>query len=80
MLRISDIVIGIDGNKWIITTRTKTKSDTRLPLLPNALAILDKYKDHPKCLNSGTLLRILTNQKMNAYLKEILDTSGIKKS
>jgi len=46
-LRITDIMIGIDGDKWIITTRQKTKSNTRLPLLPNALAILDKYNNHP---------------------------------
>ncbi|NOW94173.1 site-specific integrase [Mucilaginibacter sp. SG564] len=78
-LRITDIVIGIDGDKWIITTRQKTKSSTRLPLLPNALAILDKYNNHPKCLTTGTLLPILTNQKMNSYLKEIADVTGIYK-
>lgn len=78
-LRITDIMIGIDGDKWIITTRQKTKSNTRLPLLPNALAILDKYNNHPKCLTTGTLLPILTNQKMNSYLKEIADVTGIYK-
>ncbi|MGF7043035.1 site-specific integrase [Mucilaginibacter lappiensis] len=78
-LRITDITIGIDGDKWIITTRQKTNSSTRLPLLPNALAILDKYKDYPKCLTTGTLLPTLSNQKMNSYLKEIADVAGINK-
>jgi len=78
-LRTTDITIGIDGDKWIITTRQKTKSNTRLPLLPNALAILDKYNNHPKCLKTGTLLPVLTNQKMNSYLKEIADLAGIHK-
>jgi site-specific recombinase XerD len=78
-LRSQDTVIGIDGTKWIITTRQKTQSGTRLPLLPNALAILDKYQDHPKCLSKGTLLPVLTNQKMNSYLKEIADVSGVNK-
>jgi integrase len=79
-LRSQDTVIGIDGNKWIITTRQKTKSGTRLPLLPNALALLDKYQDHPKCLKNATLLPVLTNQKMNAYLKEIADVCSVNKS
>ena len=78
-LRGTDIVIGIDGGKWINTTRRKTKSVTRLPLLPNALATLEKYRDHPKCVNKGTVFPVLTNQKMNAYLKEIADVCGINK-
>jgi len=48
-LRRSDIVTGVDNGRWIITTRQKTDSATRLPLLPAALAIMEKYKDHPKC-------------------------------
>ena len=41
--------------------------------------ILKRYKNHPKCLDNGTVLPVLTNQKMNSYLKEIADTCGIKK-
>lgn len=78
-LQSSDIVTGIDGEKWIITARKKTDSPTRLPLLPCALKILKRYKNHPKCLDNGTVLPVLTNQKMNSYLKEIADTCGIKK-
>ncbi|WP_228438078.1 site-specific integrase [Chryseobacterium sp. 6424] len=36
-----------------------------------------KYKDHPKCLNEGKVLPILSNQKMNEYLKEISDLCKI---
>jgi integrase len=79
-LKDSDITIGIDGEKWIITTRQKTNSFTRLPLLPPALKILAKYENHPKCISNGTILPVLTNQKMNSYLKEIADTCGIKKN
>jgi site-specific recombinase XerD len=35
------------------------------------LDIIDKYKDHPRCENEGILLPVLSNQKMNSYLKEI---------
>lgn len=73
------IVKGIDGNNWIHTQRQKTESPSRIPLLPQAQALLDLYKDHPKCLNEGKLLPTLSNQKMNAYLKEVADLCGINK-
>jgi len=78
-LQSSDIVTGIDGEKWIITSRKKTGSPTRLPILPYALEILKRYENHPKCLDNRTAFPVLTNQKMNSYLKEIADTCGIKK-
>ena len=78
-LRNTDIVTGIDGGRWITTTRQKTNSSTRLPLLPPAVAILNKYQDHPNCVSKGIVLPVLTNQKMNSYLKEIADLCGIRK-
>jgi len=78
-LKRTEIAIGIDGEKWVFTKRTKTDSPSRIPLLPMSLAILDKYEDHPKCCNSGLLLPVISNQKMNAYLKEIADLCGIHK-
>ena len=41
--------------------------------------IIDKYADHPKSNNEDRLLPILTNQKMNAYLKEIAAVCEIEK-
>ena len=41
--------------------------------------IIEKYEYHPQCLNNGKLLPILSNQKMNAYLKEIAAVCGIEK-
>jgi integrase len=79
-LKRSEIVTGIDGEKWIDTTRQKTESSSRVPLLPFPRSILDKYKNHPVCEIKGTVLPILSNQKMNAYLKEIADTCGISKT
>jgi site-specific recombinase XerD len=46
--------------------------------LPTPTAILEKYEGSPHLIN-GKVLPVLTNQKMNAYLKEIADLSGIKK-
>jgi site-specific recombinase XerD len=75
----SEISTGIDGEKWIFTHRQKTETSTRLPLLPPAQEILDRYTEHPQCLNEGRLLPVLSNQKMNGYLKEIADICGITK-
>lgn len=74
-----DVATGIDGEKWIWTNRQKTNSATRVPLLPAALEILDRYKDDPQCTVKGRLLPVLSNQKMNSYLREIADLCGITK-
>jgi integrase len=74
----SHIVKGIDGALWIKLHRTKTETKSLVPLLPKALAILEKYRDAPK-LVPGTLLPVISNQKMNAYLKELADLCEIDK-
>ncbi len=78
-LKRSEIVIGMDGEKWIYTKRKKTDTPTRLPLLPIVLEILDIYKDHPQCINQGCLLPVPSNTKLNAYLKEVADICNIPK-
>jgi integrase len=75
-LRRTDIKKGIDGNLWIMSERQKTNSTTNVPLLPQALKIIDKYKDHPLCVQRGTVLPVSSNQKMNEYLKEIAILCG----
>lgn len=75
-----NIVKGFDGNDWIHINRTKTNSLTSLPLLPIPKEILKKYANHPQCLANGRLLPVPSNQKVNAYLKEIADLCGIKKN
>ena len=78
-LTTSHISIGIDGAKWIFTHRQKTESASKIPILPYTQMIIDKYENHPQSSNSNRLLPILSNQKMNAYLKEIADVCGINK-
>ena len=68
-----------DGEVWLNLTRQKTKKDIKIPLLPKAVAIIDKYRNHPLSRKRKKLLPIPTNQKTNAYLKEIQDVCGIKK-
>ncbi len=75
----NNISIGIDGERWIFTNRQKTDTRSNIPLLPVAEGILNKYKLHPQCVNENRLLPVLSNQKMNSYLKEIGDVCGITK-
>jgi len=79
-LKKTQIVSGIDNEKWIITKRQKTGTPQRIPLLAQALKIMKKYEGHKKCIDNNAVLPVLTNQKMNSYLKEIADTCGITKN
>lgn len=74
-----NLSFGIDGGKWIFTSRQKTDTASRIPLLPIAEMIIEKYKNHPYCINKGVLLPVTSNQKVNSYLKEIADFCGITK-
>lgn len=78
-LKRCEIIKGIDGQQWIFTSRQKTETTSRIPLLPTALKILEKYEDNPECLHNDKALPVLSNQKMNSYLKEIADAVGINK-
>jgi site-specific recombinase XerD len=75
----SHISIGIDGDKWIFTHRQKTETASKIPILSVTQMIIDKYADHPQSVNEDKLLPILSNQKMNAYLKEIAAVCEIEK-
>ncbi|SNB34680.1 site-specific integrase [Flavobacterium psychrophilum] len=78
-LKKDHIAIGIDGEKWIFKNRQKTDTKSKIPVLPIAQEIIQKYENHPRCLNEDSILPILTNQKMNAYLKEVGDLCDISK-
>jgi len=66
-----------DGNLWIMTKRQKTNTDVNVPLLDIPKMILKKYNGK---LPNGKILPVISNQKLNAYLKEIADVCGIKKN
>jgi site-specific recombinase XerD len=78
LLSKDDIVTNLDGTKWINIHRKKTNINCKIPILPIVEQIFEKYKDDPLVLNSGKLLPVSSNQRMNAYLKEIGDICGIK--
>jgi len=75
-----EIIFGINGKRWIKTKRQKTDSLSSIPLLLVSESILEKYVFHPYVIAGKGILPVLTNQKSNAYLKEIADLCGIKKN
>ena len=77
-LKKSDITKGDDGELWILSERQKTGSSFKVPLLPQALKIIERYKDNLVCMERGTVLPVISNQRMNGYLKEIADLCGIQ--
>jgi len=79
-LTSENISKGLDGDYWIFIDRTKTGSPSNVPLLPKAQELIEKYLDSPVTKNSGKLLPVISNQKMNAYLKEIATVCGINKN
>ena len=68
-----------NGAMWIRKSRQKTKNMCNIPVLSVAQRLIEKYQDHPDSIRKGVLLPVMSNQKMNAYLKEIADLCGINK-
>ncbi|REC48557.1 site-specific integrase [Chryseobacterium pennipullorum] len=74
-LEKSHIIIGFDGNEWINMIRGKTQHLLSIPLLAKAKKIIEKY-DY---VDEKRVLPKFSNQKFNAYLKEIADIVGLDK-
>jgi site-specific recombinase XerD len=79
-LKPENISRGINGSLWINTHRQKTNVPSNIPLLNKAVDIIEKYRDHPQVVTSGRLLPVLSNQKLNAYLKEIGDVCDVARN
>jgi hypothetical protein len=83
-LKHSDIYTDNNGKLWIRKGRHKLKKSNarcicNIPLLKPAIEILDKYKDHSKCIEKNVCLPVYCNQTMNVYLKQIATICNIDK-
>ena len=68
------------GDKfWIRTHRQKTGGRANIPLLDVPMEIINKYCNLDALMPDDLVIPILTNQKTNAYLKELADLCGITK-
>ncbi len=72
------IVLNMNGEKWIKINRSKTDTKSSVPLLPVAEEILKKY-NRDLDTRDGKLLPVISNQKLNIYLKEIAIFCNIDK-
>lgn len=75
-LKKEHIIKGFDGNDWIKMVRQKTQKEINIPLLPQAKRMIEKYHQSDE---QEYILPPLSNQKINSYLKEIAEITGIKK-
>lgn len=79
-LNKSNVLIGIDGKKWITIYRQKTGVAANIPLLPKAAEVIEKYKEHPRCRDTSNLLPMIANQPFNNALKDLAKLCKIYKN
>lgn len=77
LLRAENIRTSFDGNQWIMTHRHKTDTPVNVPILDIPMELIERYKGVSK---KGYILPILSNQKMNQYLKDVAEACGIEKN
>ncbi|MGW9684907.1 site-specific integrase [Flagellimonas sp. 2504JD1-5] len=80
LLTNQSLVLGVDNTTWIVTQRQKTRNSVKIPLLSKATTIIERYQLDKRSRMSGTLFPKISNQKVNAYLKEIAVLAGIEKN
>lgn len=72
-------IIEKNGRFWIMKERVKSSTPAKIPLVSQALQIIEKYKDDPVCLSKGMLVPVITNKNYNTYLQMIAEYVGIEK-
>lgn len=75
-LRKNNIRTSFDEGLWVMGKREKTGVSYKVPLLEVPKQIIDKYAG---TLPDDKVLPVMSNQKMNEYLKEIGNICGITK-
>ena len=69
-----------NGKYWIRTRRQKTKVKTNVPLLDLPIRIINGHCPGFESMNAGDkIFKVMSNQKMNAYLKDLAKLCGISK-
>lgn len=79
-LKPTQVVTAVDGETWIRTAREKTLEAVNVPLLPKAYDIFKKYEQNERALYNKTVFPVISNQKVNSYLKEIAELCKIHKN
>jgi site-specific recombinase XerD len=78
-LNFNQIYQSIGKKRIIKLQRHKTDEYCMVPLMDKAEALISKYMDHPAKSNQEVVFPVISNQKMNQYLKLIMQLAGINK-
>lgn len=70
-LKRQHITTDSNGITWIHKKLTKTDQMSTIFVIEAAKKLMAKYKNEPELIEKDAVLPVLSNQKMNAYLKEI---------
>jgi integrase len=76
----NNLVVGSDNSNWFSLKRTKTNGLVQVPVLPVVLDMVIKYQTHTKCVTSGKLMPVPSNQAFNRSIKLLMAEIGIKKN
>ena len=76
-LQKKHVIMAFDKKLWIEMKREKTGKAISVPLLPQAIQIIKKYDNGGD--REAHVLPAISNQKINSYLKEIVEIVGINK-
>jgi site-specific recombinase XerD len=78
-LKIDNLIIN-NKNQSIRFTQRKTNISSEIPLLNNAILIIQKYNDSVERKVLSKLLPKISNQKVNTYLKVIGELAGLNQA
>ncbi len=79
LLTKESLVLGMD-TYWIVTKREKNGNPVKIQLLNKALDLIKCYMTDKRSVINNTLFPMISNQKTNAYLKEIAPLAEIQKN
>lgn len=78
-LKQEHIVADNDGSLWIRKKREKTAVMCNIPLITPAIRLIEKFKDHPRCISKDVIMPVFSNIYMNDYLRDIAKLCNITK-
>ena len=77
-LKTNHIIKDKKGKYWIELIQEKTGERFEIPVLKNAMSIIEKYDNEERKI-TGYILPRISHQKVNVYLKTIAEIVGIEK-
>jgi site-specific recombinase XerD len=73
------ILIGIQGERWLVKDRGKTGVSEAVPILPIIEELIARYSNHECRKLHGKLIPVNSNARYNGYLKELAAICGVKR-